>query len=219
MKTSFIHDNINIIFETSYPNDHIFKIIKNNLNFYELRLLRKIQSLNLSGTYIDIGANIGNHSVYFDKFTKSDKVYSIEAHPSIYNILTSNLQHNNCDKTIPINTGIGNRDKMVSMTPINENNVGMTRCIDGTGGNIHIKRLDSIISDTDISLIKIDTEGYELNVVEGAVDILSNQSPIVFAELATPFEFDEFYKFMDKFGYNTDKVNYAATPTYMFYKK
>ena len=49
--------------------------------FYELKLLDKIKSLNLNGTYVDAGAHFGNHSIYFSKFCDSKKVVSIQMIP------------------------------------------------------------------------------------------------------------------------------------------
>jgi len=51
--------------------------------FYELNLLKKIASLNIGGVYIDGGANIGNHSIFFNHHCPSSKIYSIEINPDI----------------------------------------------------------------------------------------------------------------------------------------
>ena len=68
--------------------------------FYENKLLEKIKSLKLRGTYIDIGAHHGNHSIYFNKFCDSDKVISIEGNPFNFKYLKSNCEVNNCDNVL-----------------------------------------------------------------------------------------------------------------------
>ncbi|MEK9694774.1 MAG: FkbM family methyltransferase, partial [Candidatus Poseidoniales archaeon] len=66
--------------------------------------------------------------------------------------------------------------------------------------------------------IKMDVEGFELDIIRGAQHILETQSPVIFAELATKAEFKNFKQAVAQFGYATDMVNYAATPTYLFQK-
>ena len=89
-----IYDKIKETFPDNYLNDensYIFYYDNKFLNFnfiegdwiskswekkefYELKLLEKIRYLNIKGVYIDVGAHHGNHSIYFDKFCKSEKV-------------------------------------------------------------------------------------------------------------------------------------------------
>lgn len=61
--------NSKIIKMSNYKlKEHIFNhftINKGKGEFYENRLLEKIKQMELDGTYIDCGANIGNHSVFF----------------------------------------------------------------------------------------------------------------------------------------------------------
>ena len=52
-------------------NDIMWKLITDTQTFYEIELLEYISSCLSElppGDIIDIGANIGNHSVYFGKF-------------------------------------------------------------------------------------------------------------------------------------------------------
>lgn len=70
---------------------------------YESRMLEFIRSLNKKGTYVDVGANIGNHSVFFDKFCKSDKVVAIEPIKQIFDVLSENIDLNKARKTTTLN--------------------------------------------------------------------------------------------------------------------
>ena len=55
----------------------------------EISILSNI--LNKNSTIIDIGANIGNHSLAFSRFSK--KIYSFEAHPKTFQILKFNCSN------------------------------------------------------------------------------------------------------------------------------
>ena len=77
--------------------DHIGLEI-NNFGIYEEDLLNAIMSfakdkLNLKklSTFIDVGANIGNHSLYFSKISK--KVFSYEPNPNTYELLKFNTRN------------------------------------------------------------------------------------------------------------------------------
>jgi FkbM family methyltransferase len=187
--------------------------------FYELNLLKKIASLNLNGTYIDGGANIGNHSVFFNHHCPSDKIYSIEIHPEIYNILVENLNTNKCDKCIPINIGLADNEKLVSLSDLCETNIGMTHIV-SEDGNIPVKKLDDIIpNDENVTLIKLDVEGYEKSAIIGSENIIKRCKPLVIAEMSNNELFNKFNDEIGKHGYYTDNINYGMTPTYIWYPK
>ena len=62
--TEFIFSNQKIVIEGYHVEDLIFDRIVTRKTFYEDKLLEKARSLNLKGVYVDIGANIGNHSIF-----------------------------------------------------------------------------------------------------------------------------------------------------------
>jgi FkbM family methyltransferase len=220
VKTTFYYDNTEIIFEGLFESDHIYKQLSIKNNFYELKLLNKIKSLNLTGTYVDVGANIGNHTVFFSKFCPSDKVISIELSQNIFEVLNRNVnENNNLSNVELINVGVGEKYKTVTISDMDVTNVGMTK-ITSDGGDVIVDTLDNILqNETNISVIKIDVEGYEKNVLIGAKEIIKKHSPIIIAELKDDKEFNEFKEIADEIGYVTDKVNYASTPTYIWVKK
>ena len=80
--------------------------------------------------------------------------------------------------------------------------------------------LEPIIDDVDdIVLIKIDVEGFELNVIKGGEKLIRKCSPIIVVECRTSNEFDFINNYLITMGYYTDRINYASTPTYIFVKK
>jgi hypothetical protein len=115
--------------------------------------------------------------------------------------------------------GILDKKGLVDLSDINHLNAGMTKIVNVAGSKREVDTLDQVMRGVDnIALIKMDVEGFELQIIEGAKHILENQSPVIFAELATKKEFKLFKDAVSKFGYTTDGVNYAGTPTYLFTK-
>lgn len=221
MKTKAIvnYDNQEHIFESVTEDDHIFKVLKSGI-FYELKLLDKIKSLNLKGTYIDVGANIGNHSVFFNQHCDSEKVISIEISKTIHDVLSTNLKNNTKKRNETLNIGIAHKKGFATISDIPSENVGMTKVIDYDNGEIPIDTMDNLFGDLkNITLIKIDIEGGESHILLGMDKILTNSSPVIFAELQTKDIFDIFQNTIEKYGYITDNVNYATTPTFMWYKQ
>jgi protein O-GlcNAc transferase len=220
VKTTIKYNNTEILFEGLFDCDHIYRHLNIVNNFYELKLLEKIKSLNLNGTYVDAGANIGNHTIFFSKFCPSDKVISIELSQNIFEVLNRNVnENNNLSNVELINVGVGEKYKTVTISEMDVTNVGMTK-ITGDGGDVIVDTLDNILqNETNISVIKLDVEGYEKNALLGAKEIIKKHSPIIIAELKNDKMFDEFKEIAEELGYVTDKVNYASTPTYIWVKK
>jgi len=196
-----------------YTTDHIYKHILFTKNFYELKLLNEISKMGLSGTYIDIGANIGNHSLFFSKYCNSKNVYSFEIDENIFNVLKTNIIKNNLNIKA-FNIGIGECEKFVNISHIDPNNTGITKIIDEVG-DIKVIPLDNM-DINDVTLIKIDVEGYELNVLKGCVKTIEKYKPVLVVELQTIELFNEFNDLVKEYGYFSDVVNYSSTPTYIF---
>ena len=78
------HISHDINLDGIYEKDYLITLIK---------WLKSIQYNIFNGIAIDIGANIGNHSVFFSKFFK--KVYSFEPNPKTFELLKINAKLNN----------------------------------------------------------------------------------------------------------------------------
>lgn len=219
--TEFVYSNKRITMEGYHADDSIFDQIVTEQTFYEETLLEKARSLNLEGVYVDIGANIGNHSIFFNRFCNSTKVYSFEIDESIFAILKKNMELNCLQDSYYLGEiGILDRKGFVDLSDTNHLNAGMTKIVNVEGSQREVDTLDNVMRGVDnIALIKMDVEGFELQIIQGAKHILENQSPVIFAELATKKEFKLFKDAVSKFGYATDRVNHAATPTYLFQKE
>lgn len=216
----FVYSDKKISIEGYHVEDLIFNRIINSKTFYEDKLLEKAQSLNLKGVYVDIGANIGNHSIFFSCFCSSTKVYSFEIDEKIFSLLKENMKNNCLNHTYHLsNIGILDKKGLVDLSKTDHLNAGMTKIVNIEGTQNKVDKLDNALQNIEnIVLIKIDVEGFELEIINGAKSILENQSPVIFAELATKKEFKAVKKELSKYGYKTDNVNYASTPTYLFQK-
>lgn len=198
---------------TSFYDDHIIKIIERNKNYYEIKLLNKIKSMNLCGTYIDVGANIGNHTIFFSKETKAENIFSFEICKTILDILKINLKNNNINNVQVYDYGLSDKKTFLKLSDINVKNIGTTHIVEGIGDN-KVVDLDSL-NFKNISLIKIDVEGHELNVLKGANKTIKKYLPVIIAELHTKEQFNNFKNELPK-NYKCDNISYGLSPTFIF---
>jgi FkbM family methyltransferase len=139
---------------------------------------------------LDIGANIGFTALNMAKLAK-DKgiVYAFEPDEYNHKALLHNLQMNAGLNVKPVKLGLGNTTAQLKLS-INEGNRGINKITEsvteGKYGVVNIVKLDDFVTDTRINkidLIKIDTEGYEVNILKGAEKTLLKFKPVLFIEI------------------------------------
>lgn len=140
--------------------------------WFELANLEFIRSLQVSGNYVDAGAYVGTHSLFFSLFCPSSNVYAFEPQPAIYPKLVRNLEVNgvsNC-QTFPFALadapGRGALRQVYWTEVVNRGGAELI-----AGDEVEIVTLDSLHLPP-ISLMKIDVEGLELRVLHGARETL-----------------------------------------------
>jgi FkbM family methyltransferase len=135
-------------------------------------------------TVFDVGANIG-YITYFlcNQIGPKGRVFSFEPDPDNFAELSNNVIRNNVVFCRPVQTAVGSFDGTVAF------NFGLNGSVNtgpGPEPNCKITSLDSFVREHSIpqvDLIKIDVEGYELDVLEGMSEILSNgKRPLLYIE-------------------------------------
>lgn len=202
-QSTVTHQNKKFVF-TSF-NDHIGNILSKG-SFYEIGMLRAIQDLKLGGTFLDIGAFIGTHSVFFSKFC-ADKVISFEAFDQSYDLLVKNLTQcdNNCTA---YNFAVSDKAGRCSVNIRAEDNLGMNEIIEGE--EVEVVNID-MFQYKNVTLMKIDVEGNELKVLQGAIDTIRHCKPEIFIETSDR----KVLNFLKSLGYK-HKTTYNATPTHHY---
>ena len=213
--------------------DRIYHVIRKTRNFYEIDLLEYMFGIKAflgpdNSVAIDVGANIGNHAIYFRTFLV-DHVIAFEPNTNVLPILQKNLQQNiNHFDVYSYALGKVPGKGNIFVPGDAENNIGRAK-VEIIGENeagakvVDIHTLDAVIDDWQqshghnhhINLIKIDVEGMELAVLQGATETLSRYKPHVFVEAATESEFSALDNFLKTLGYAA-LSRWAGTPVYHF---
>jgi FkbM family methyltransferase len=131
---------------------------------------------------LDIGANYGDWAMAFHGLFPESKIYSIEADPDTYKVLCKNTEH--LSKIQPINALLSSKVEKVTFY---SNNISVFSSVqpppEGIGLSTPIalasKTLDKVLDEQEIEsvkLLKIDTEGHDLEVLKGGGGIISKPS-------------------------------------------
>lgn len=154
--------------------------------FYERRELEQLRN-DVGGrrVVLDIGANIGNHAVYFSQFFGSNRVIAVEPYgPAIQHLLVNlSLNYSSCFDLGFLGIAVGGRASRAAIVGPTQFNIGLTRIVPDSTGEVTVMTGDAILGGDPIDLIKIDVEGMELEVLDGLSQVLSRQRPAVFVEV------------------------------------
>lgn len=190
--------------ERSMPMDII------NFHSYEksnMEIIEKVlDRVAASGTFFDIGANIGYTSIRWAKKFPNCKVFSFELMPKTFEILKKNVQKNGVANQVNIyNVGVADSDKKIECYyyPWVTANSSLENIQDRADAEVitaDCVALDLFkeISSVKVDYIKIDVEGAELPAFKGMKEILNKNRPVVVAELLRTYS--------AKHGYHPNEV-------------
>lgn len=141
---------------------------------------------------IDVGANVGFESLYFSRKYPNNPVYSYEPTAIPYNCLSKSKAINSLDNLKIFKLGVGEKNGEVEIHAATEGtyNKGLASIdsnfdLDDTFAKetIEIITLDDHVKESlRVSLIKIDVQGYEAKVLEGAIKLIEKNKPVIIYE-------------------------------------
>jgi FkbM family methyltransferase len=216
-QVNFRTDGTDVVLLTHDQPDHLHDVLTQQKNFYELDLLRKVQSVYKEGTYIvDVGDNMGNHTIFFSKIIGA-RVIAFEPFAKSRKILLRNIEANRCGTSVDVHAYASGAASGTGKAMIgNDGNYGAVSIRIAPDGDLPDSKLDDFITPAmRIGVIKIDVEGGELGVLHGAVETLKRCKPHIFVEAQEEAERDEIVSFLGELGY-TVRARYCWTPTYHF---
>lgn len=157
----------------------------------EVDFLKNKLEAAASPILIDIGANVGLHTINLAKAIQTLKVFSFEPSPKTYQLLAENIKSNNLTQRVTLfNLALS---ETAGFADFYETSDDAFNSLKDTGRRevkeitkVKVSRLDDmseIMSLPTISLIKIDVEGFENEVLNGATGVLKKYMPDLFVEI------------------------------------
>lgn len=147
--------------------------------FYEQWMLQQISELPYRpGLWLDVGAHVGNHSVYFSKFCKADEIWAYEPNEDAYDVMIQNLLNFECKNVRVFNAAVGAETGFVQLVR-NIERPGQSK-VRKSKGKTPLVILGDIAAK--VALVKIDVEGFEMEVLKGAMPMIKRDLPELFIE-------------------------------------
>lgn len=171
-----------------------------------------------NGVVLDIGANIGNHSIYFLKECGAKKVIAFEPVKETFNILKRNIEINDLeDKVVLYNCGVGELRSKAAFEEYDLHNIGGTTLYDKEDGDIEIFSIDSLNLDDDVTFMKVDVEGFEEKVIRGALETIKKYRPVIMLEAWDRSNtIENIIMLLSDLGYD---FSFIEAENYIFYRK
>lgn len=173
--------------------------------------------LSEGSNVIEIGANIGLHTIPLSKICGKGSIICFEPQPPIFNMLCGNLAMNNILNVMPYNKAVGDRCGSVVIPvssydkPWNYGSFSIEKGYNSEGDYdaspamqcIDLITIDAFTESTGLKVdfIKIDVEGYELNCIRGAVNTIKDNRPAIFCEAINKNITNEVVSFLSDLGY------------------
>jgi FkbM family methyltransferase len=217
--------------------DHILKQVTAARAFYEWRLLYFLLDhgvVNRDSVVVDVGAHVGNHTVFFGSFC--GQVFAFEPCELSYRNLLENVKLNGLTNVDAADIGVGAVDGIMESTFVVPRNSGsLCWWYEGAPGapkvagleglelvkareKAKVKRLDGLMGSDRVDFIKIDAQGMELEVLQGASEIIRTRRPTIMVEVWPPEHGDGMKTWMQAAGYEhfpvpfPDKVVWLLRP-------
>lgn len=149
-----------------------------------------LNELERGDSYVDVGTHYGYESMLaLELVGESGHVYSFEPNPQSFKLAQQNIKGKNA---YLFNLAVGSSVGSVKML---NNEIARSAfnsvVVEEAGDNVidvSVTTLDTILFDraNPIKLIKCDVEGFEIEVLRGAVDVINKDKPIVVLEAEMP---------------------------------
>jgi FkbM family methyltransferase len=205
--------NGNVMNFQGHPDRYLENLSENN----EFALTQYAKNhIPDNATILDIGSNIGFISCLFASYNPNSTVHAFEPGAQNFNFLRQNIVGNNISNVIPHNLAMGATNYIGRFL---ENSAwghleSSANIFEPNLETAVVKTVDQFVSELDfksIDLIKIDVEGFEMQVLNGMEKTLSRFNPKVILEFNTfclicqgrndPYSFLEFIKYTFKHKY------------------
>ncbi len=187
--------------------------------FYEQDDLNTLVQYVKPGAVIaDIGANTGNHSIFFATVLAAKKIIALEPNPTSIFFLKEAIIANGLDNIdlSKLGIGIGAVETTARISTGRRGHLGSATLNTGSG-DVPVMPLDMLVEEK-LDLLKIDVESMEIDVLIGAQNIIRRDRPVILVEVVDE-NITSLLDIIVRLGYKIEKIfadhgysNYLLVP-------
>lgn len=196
--------------------DFIQTVIEKRREPYEVEMLRSMASrIAADEVFIDIGANVGNHSIYMAAAVGCE-VVSFEPNKELVKAIEKSASLNKFDHRLTVHQiGLSNKAGKAVFGNQNPKNLGSQRLLEDEVGEVRIRVFDELGVPGRIRVMKVDVEGMEFHVLRGARKRIAQDKPFIYVECQNIHIFRKISGLMNDLGYYLVGT-FNASPTHLF---
>lgn len=152
---------------------------------------------------VDVGANTGNHLVYFASFLDPTVIFPVEFLPEAVNQLRENIELNRITCVDDRCLGVGAGDRHGNFSLIDDVDWAQARLVPSVSGTVKVAPLDDLVA-APVGFIKVDAEGMEIEVLNGARKLIAASRPHLLIEVQNG-NAESFRSLSSELGYAVDR--------------
>lgn len=187
--------------------------------FHEFLFLNKF--LKKGMVFVDIGANLGEYSLFAGKRVTEGKVLAFEPFPKMIKLLRENVDLNRFTNVRILSYGLSSKEGLLPIHEIEDAHEGLSTFFPGDQKSKHVFEVPLKVFDAEferfgvnhIDFIKMDIEGGELGALQGARKSIEKFKPVVMVEIneqtyrAAGYSVDDVYQFFFDLHYTPFEIN------------
>ena len=163
------------------------------------------EQLPEDGVMYDVGANLGTVSIPIARHRPKAQLFAFEAQPGIHHLLRRNIGLNGLVNVQTFHGALGESDGVIDFPAPPLTSVGNFGGIGRDAkvqhmGKVTMRRLDSLDLPPP-NLVKIDVEGFDLEVVQGGLELVRKHRPVLFYEALRAAKTVELNRLLHEEGY------------------
>lgn len=163
--------------------DAVQRLILLHGTFYETRQMTQVlPMIPRDAVIVDAGANIGNHTVFFAKVCQAREVHAFEPLRSVFAILQRNVALNALGNVRCHNLALGASEGRATLHNFPHVNIAASVFGATADGDYPMASLDALALPR-MDVLKIDVEGAQVPLLEGARQSILRHRPLVWIEL------------------------------------
>jgi FkbM family methyltransferase len=205
----------------NHETDHIQRGVAREGGPYERGMLQDMAGrLRPGDIAIDVGANVGNHTIYL-AYVCSARVWAFEPSESLAKAIRTSAELNDVDELVEVRQiALGSERGQGYLILDDASNLGEGH-VEATSGDpgssaVRMERLDDVGVPPGVALVKIDVEGMELKVLRGASELIDRDRPVLYVEARGRTEFEQVNEWLGEHDYVYWRTyNHTATNVYV----